>query len=74
VPQANESASRTCGPVSEKSRLPESDSHTIAGVGHTYTEVPGARTVDEFLPACAPVAARSRRNILALMKLARMRV
>jgi len=25
-----------------------SDSHTIAGVGQTYTEVPGARTVDEF--------------------------
>ncbi len=25
-----------------------SDSHTIAGAGKTYTEVPGARTVDEF--------------------------
>ena len=25
-----------------------SDSHTIAGVGLTYTEVPGARSVDEF--------------------------
>jgi predicted metal-dependent phosphoesterase TrpH len=25
-----------------------SDSHTIAGAGLTYTEVPGARTVDEF--------------------------
>jgi predicted metal-dependent phosphoesterase TrpH len=25
-----------------------SDSHTIAGVGLTHTEVPGARTVDEF--------------------------
>jgi len=26
-----------------------SDSHTIAGVGRTYTEVPGARTAEEFL-------------------------
>jgi predicted metal-dependent phosphoesterase TrpH len=26
-----------------------SDSHTIAGVGRTYTEVAGARTADEFL-------------------------
>jgi hypothetical protein len=26
-----------------------SDSHTITGVGLTYTDVPGARTVDEFL-------------------------
>jgi predicted metal-dependent phosphoesterase TrpH len=25
-----------------------SDSHTISGVGQTFTEVPGARTVDEF--------------------------
>jgi hypothetical protein len=25
-----------------------SDSHTIAGVGRTYTEVPGARNVEEF--------------------------
>jgi len=31
-----------------KSRLPGSDSHTINSVGHTFTEVPGARTVDEF--------------------------
>jgi predicted metal-dependent phosphoesterase TrpH len=28
-----------------------SDSHTIAGVGLTFTEVPGARTVTEFLAA-----------------------
>jgi predicted metal-dependent phosphoesterase TrpH len=26
-----------------------SDSHTIAGVGRTYTEVPGSRTAEEFL-------------------------
>ena len=25
-----------------------SDSHTLAGVAHTYTQVPGARTVEEF--------------------------
>jgi predicted metal-dependent phosphoesterase TrpH len=26
-----------------------SDSHTLAGIAQTYTEVPGAKTVDEFL-------------------------
>jgi predicted metal-dependent phosphoesterase TrpH len=46
-PRANESA------VGLASRLGKiavggSDSHTIAGVGHTFTEVPGARTADEF--------------------------
>jgi predicted metal-dependent phosphoesterase TrpH len=46
-PEANESAARLA--VREgKIAIAGSDSHTIAGVGHTYTEVPGARTVDEF--------------------------
>jgi hypothetical protein len=32
-----------------KAGIAGSDSHTIAGVGRTYTEVAGARTADEFL-------------------------
>jgi len=40
-----------------------SDSHTLRGVGRTYTEVPGVRTVDEFLgglrTGCAQVHGRS---------------
>jgi predicted metal-dependent phosphoesterase TrpH len=31
-----------------KTAIAGSDSHTIMGVGRTYTEVPGARTADEF--------------------------
>ncbi len=31
-----------------KARTAGSDSHTLAGVGRTYTEVPRARTIDEF--------------------------
>jgi len=46
-PQANESAARLAARLG-KIAIAGSDSHTIAGVGHTYTEVPGARTVDEF--------------------------
>src|SRR5260370_40994759 len=42
-PEANETAARL-----GKIAIAGSDSHTIAGVGHTYTEVPGARTMDEF--------------------------
>src|SRR6266404_865948 len=47
-PEANESAARL-GARLGKIAIAGSDSHTIAGVGHTYTEVPGARTVEEFL-------------------------
>lgn len=32
-----------------KIALAGSDSHTLAGLGETFTEVPGARTVEEFL-------------------------
>jgi hypothetical protein len=46
-PQANESAARLAARLG-KIAIAGSDSHTIAGVGHTFTEVPGARTVDEF--------------------------
>lgn len=48
LPRANESASRLALRL-EKVAIAGSDSHTIAGVGLTYTEVPGARTVNEFL-------------------------
>jgi predicted metal-dependent phosphoesterase TrpH len=46
-PTANGSAARLAARLG-KIGIAGSDSHTIAGVGHTFTEVPGARTVDEF--------------------------
>ena len=46
-PEANESAAGLAARLG-KIAIAGSDSHTIAGVGHTFTEVPGARTVDEF--------------------------
>jgi predicted metal-dependent phosphoesterase TrpH len=46
-PKANESAARLAARLG-KIAIAGSDSHTLAGVGHTFTEVPGARTVDEF--------------------------
>jgi predicted metal-dependent phosphoesterase TrpH len=45
--RANESAARLASRLG-KIAIGGSDSHTIAGVGRTYSEVPGARTVDEF--------------------------
>ena len=44
---ANASAAKFAARLG-KIALAGSDSHTIAGVGLTYTEVPGARTADEF--------------------------
>jgi predicted metal-dependent phosphoesterase TrpH len=46
-PQANESAAKLAARLG-KIAIAGSDSHTLAGVGLTYTEVPEARTVDEF--------------------------
>ena len=46
-PEANASAARLAARLG-KIAIAGSDSHTIAGVGQTYTEVPGARTADEF--------------------------
>jgi hypothetical protein len=46
-PEANVSAARLAARLG-KIPVAGSDSHTIAGVGRTYTEVPGARTADEF--------------------------
>ena len=46
-PAANESAARLTAKLG-KIAVGGSDSHALAGVGLTYTEVPGARTVDEF--------------------------
>jgi predicted metal-dependent phosphoesterase TrpH len=46
-PGANESATRLAARLG-KIAIAGSDSHTIAGVGHTFTEVPGARTAEEF--------------------------
>ena len=45
--EANASAARLAAKLG-KVAIAGSDSHTIAGVGLTYTEVPGARTVEEF--------------------------
>jgi predicted metal-dependent phosphoesterase TrpH len=46
-PEANASAERLAARLG-KIGLGGSDAHTIAGVGLTYTEVPGVRTVSEF--------------------------
>jgi len=47
-PEANASAARLAARVG-KVALAGSDSHTIAGVGRVFTEVRGARSMDEFL-------------------------
>jgi predicted metal-dependent phosphoesterase TrpH len=47
-PEANASAERLARRLG-KIGVAGSDAHTIAGVGRTFTEVPGVRTVDEFL-------------------------
>jgi predicted metal-dependent phosphoesterase TrpH len=46
--QANRSAERFARRLG-KVGIAGSDSHTLAGAGHTYTELPGARTVEEYL-------------------------
>ena len=45
--QANEQAQQMAAKLG-KAGVAGSDSHTLAGVALTYTEVPGARTVEEF--------------------------
>ena len=45
--EANRSAERLAKKLN-KIGIAGSDSHTLGGVGRTYTEVPGARTVEEF--------------------------
>jgi predicted metal-dependent phosphoesterase TrpH len=49
-PQANAAASRLAEKLG-KVGIAGSDSHTIAGVGKTYTEVPGVHSVEEFFSA-----------------------
>ena len=46
-PEANEKAAGLASRLG-KIAVGGSDSHTITGVGRTYTEVPGARNADEF--------------------------
>jgi predicted metal-dependent phosphoesterase TrpH len=46
-PPANEGATKLAKRMG-KIAIAGSDSHTLAGVGLTYTEVPAVRTVDEF--------------------------
>ena len=43
--------------ASGKHTLGGGDSHTGRGIGLTWTEVPGARTRQEFLRVCAPAGA-----------------
>jgi predicted metal-dependent phosphoesterase TrpH len=57
-PEANASAERLAKRLG-KIGVGGSDAHTIAGVGLTYTEVPGVRTVDEFLAGL-----RTRRGVV----------
>jgi predicted metal-dependent phosphoesterase TrpH len=45
--ESNEAAARLATRLGKIS-IGGSDSHALSGVGRTYTEVPGARTVDEF--------------------------
>jgi predicted metal-dependent phosphoesterase TrpH len=47
-PPANHHAARLAARLG-KVAIAGSDSHTISGVGRTYTEVPAARNADEFL-------------------------
>jgi predicted metal-dependent phosphoesterase TrpH len=47
-PQANAAAERLAKRLG-KVGIGGSDAHTLAGVGRTFTEVPGVRTVEEFL-------------------------
>jgi predicted metal-dependent phosphoesterase TrpH len=49
-PKANDSAATLADRLG-KIAIAGSDSHTIAGVGLTYTEVPDVRTTDEFFAA-----------------------
>lgn len=46
-PEANARAERLARRLG-KIAVAGSDSHTLAGIARTYTEVPGARTVDEY--------------------------
>jgi len=46
-PEANGAAERLAKKLT-KVGIAGSDAHTLAGVGLTYTEVPGVRTIDEF--------------------------
>jgi predicted metal-dependent phosphoesterase TrpH len=46
-PEANLSAARLANKLN-KAGIAGSDSHTLSGVALTYTELPGARTVEEF--------------------------
>jgi len=54
---ANESATRLAARLG-KVGIAGSDSHALSGVGLTYTEVPGARTVDEFFSGLRAGAGR----------------
>ena len=56
-PESNASAARLAAKLG-KIAIAGSDSHAMSGVGNTYTEVPGARTVDEFFAGLRSGAGR----------------
>lgn len=56
-PEANASAALLAAKLG-KIAIAGSDSHAMSGVGQTYTEVPGARTVDEFFAGLRAGAGR----------------
>jgi predicted metal-dependent phosphoesterase TrpH len=57
-PEANLSAERLAAQLG-KVGIAGSDSHTLSGVGLTFTEVPGSRTIEEFFSGL-----RSQRGIV----------
>src|SRR5258707_2212244 len=60
-PEANASAARLAARLG-KIAIAGSDSHTIAGVGQTYTEVPGARTAEEVFAGLRAGQGRSEEH------------
>ena len=57
-PEANSSAEKLASQLG-KVGIAGSDSHTLSGVGLTFTEVPGSRTIEEFFSGL-----RARRGIV----------
>jgi hypothetical protein len=66
--RANEQAERLAVSYG-KIGIAGSDSHTLAGVARTYTEVPGARTVEEFFAGLRAGRGRIRGDHGSLAKI-----
>jgi len=68
VVRANEEAERLALSYG-KIGIAGSDSHTLAGIARTYTEVPGARTVEEFFAGLRARRGRIRGDHGSLAKI-----